>query len=491
MEQKKAIVIGAGIGGLSAAIRLANKGYRVQVFDKNKQPGGKLTEFSLGEYRFDFGPSLFTMPQYVEDLFAISGKEPKEYFDYISLPESCRYFFPDGSKFIAPTDEYAFVQKASKIFNEPQQNIEKYFAYNKNIFNNAGRIFLNESMHKLSTFFSLDAMKSVAQSYVIELFRSMNTANEKAFTNKKLIQLFNRYATYNGSSPYKAPAMLNSISVLEHLYGTYFPKGGMSSISQAMYDLGKELGVQYEFDTKVDEIIYSGKQISGVKLNNEVIKADLVICNMDVSLAYERLLPKLKSPAIYTKREKSSSAVIFYWGVNQTFDQLGLHNIFFTKDYPEEFRHLFVEKDQYDDPTIYINITSKHHPSDAPVGAENWFVMVNAPADDGQNWEKTTERLKKKVIKKLNEQLGVNLDELIKEERVVSPPEIESFTLSHKGALYGSSSNSWLSAFFRHPNFSGKIKGLYFVGGSVHPGGGIPLCLLSSKIATSLIPDVD
>lgn len=488
MSGKNAIVIGAGIGGLAAAVRLSAAGYNVTVFDKNEQPGGKLTEFQLGAYRFDFGPSLFTMPEYVDELFTLAGKNPKDYFEYFSLDESCRYFYPDGQQFFAPTDGEIFAQKASEAFNEPKNNILKYFKYNRNIFGNAGRIFLTKSMHKLKTFLSLDALKSVGQSYVIEMFRSMNAANEKAFTSPKLIQLFNRYATYNGSSPYKAPAMLNSISVLEHLYGTYFPVGGMSNISNAIYRLGKELGVKYHFNEEVLDIHYSQNQVTGVKTTKRNIEAKLVMSNMDVSFTYDKLLPEVKKPALYTEREKSSSAIIFYWGVKKDFSQLGLHNIFFAENYPAEFHDLFENKNIHlADPTIYINITSKHHPTDAPEGGSNWFVMINAPADFGQDWAAMQTRLRQNIIEKLSKHLNENIEELIEEERIVDPTEIESFTLSHKGALYGTSSNNWLNAFFRHPNFSSKLEGLYFVGGSVHPGGGIPLCLLSAKITTALV----
>lgn len=484
---KKAVVIGAGIGGLSSAIRLAVKGVEVVVFDKNDRAGGKLTDFSLGNYRFDFGPSLFTMPQYVEELFILAGKDPKAYFSYKSLDEACRYFYPDGTQFTAPTDTEKFTKEAAKVFDVEEHSIRKYFNYNGKIFNKAGRIFLTKSMHKLKTFLSLDALNSVMQAYTRELFRSMNSANVKALKDPRLVQLFNRYATYNGSSPYKAPAMLNSISILEHLHGTYFPEGGMYNITNALYRLACELGVVFEFNQLVTEIVTEGKDIRGVKVNETHISSDIVVSNMDVNFTYKRLLGGQSLPYLQRDHEKSSSAVIFYWGIRKEFKQLGLHNIFFTKDYPGEFDTIFNKKQLSSDPTVYINITSVYNTGDAPANGANWFVMVNAPSDIGQDWDSMIESLRSNVLDKLSDQLGEDVSFLIEEEYVADPRVIQEKTLSHKGALYGSSSNHWLSAFLRHPNFSPSHNGLYFVGGSVHPGGGIPLCLLSAKIADELM----
>ncbi len=486
--EKKVIVIGSGIGGLAAAIRMAIKGYDVSVIEKNNGPGGKLTMFKLGAYRFDFGPSLFTMPEYVEELFLLAGKEPSKYFDYLKLDEACRYFYPDGSQFFAPTDAKSFAEFASDHFDVEIEKINKYFAYNQKIFEESGHIFLNNSMHKLKTFMNREAIKSTMQSYVIELFRSMNTANVKSLEHPKLVQLFNRYATYNGSSPYKAPAMLNSISVLEHLYGTYFPRGGMYSITNALYKLALDLGVTFTFNRKVDQILIAKRRAYGVTIGKEEIIADKIISNMDVTFTYESLLSKSKFKHAKGK-EKSSSAVIFYWGIKKKFQQLGLHNIFFAENYNKEFDDIFKKKVLHEDPTIYINNSSFHNLEDAPKGCANWFVMINAPADFGQDWEDQLITLKNNVLSKLSQTLGEDIASLIEEERIVTPKIIESQTLSHKGALYGSSSNHWLTAFLRHPNFSRKLKGLYFVGGSVHPGGGIPLCLLSAKITTSLIDE--
>jgi len=188
------------------------------------------------------------------------------------------------------------------------------------------------------------------------------------------------------------------------------------------------------------------------------------------------------APQKLLKQQKSSSAIIFYWGIKSSFDELDLHNIFFTGDYQEEFGHLFRSKTLTEDPTVYINITSKYRKEDAPEGGENWFTMINAPHNVGQDWDQLIDDARANILKKLNRLLRRDVASLIEVEEVLDPRTIESKTSSSQGALYGNSSNNKFSAFLRHPNVSRKIKGLYFCGGSVHPGGGIPMALSSAKI---------
>ena len=308
------------------------------------------------------------------------------------------------------------------------------------------------------------------------------------FTNPKTVQLFNRYATYNGSNPYQAPGMLTLIPHLEHTEGTFYPKGGMISITQALYQLAVKKGVQFTFGTAVDRIIQHQGKVLGVVVDQENVFADVVVSNMDVYFTYKNLLCNEKKAAAVLQQERSSSAFIFYWGVQQEFSQLELHNIFFSENYQAEFNALFVTKQSYPDPTIYINITSKCEPGiQAPAGKENWFVMVNAPANMGQDWESYRAIYRKAIIEKLNRILKTDLEPLIEAEDFLSPVMIENKTASYMGSLYGTSSNSKMAAFLRHPNFTDQIKGLYFVGGSVHPGGGIPLCLHSAEIMSELV----
>ena len=485
--KKKCVVIGAGVAGLATAIRLSQQNYAVTVFEANAYPGGKLSAFTMGEYRFDAGPSLFTMPHFVDELFSLCGEDPTAHFNYIKKEEACRYFWEDGTALVAHSKTDAFATEVETKLGVPKKTLLAYLAKAKKKYDLTEKLFLQQSLHRWSTYFSLDTLKALWHIQSMEIGKSLDQVNREQLQEPHLVQLFNRFATYNGSSPYQTPGIMSLIQHLESHYGTFLPQGGMEQISQSLYRLAQRQGVQFHFDQKVDEILVANKKAVGVRVGTTKHAADCVVSNMDVFPTYKHLLPTQKMPKNVAREERSSSAVIFYWGIKKTFPQLDLHNIFFSDDYPAEFRAIFETKELYDDPTVYVNITSKNEKKDAPEGGENWFVMINAPADHGQDWDALTDKLREKVLAKLSRQLGVELSAYIEEETVMRPPEIQAKTQSHLGALYGSSSNNKMAAFLRHPNFSKKINGLFFCGGSVHPGGGIPLCLLSAKIVSEQI----
>ena len=485
---KKVIVIGSGIAGLAVSIRLALKGYNVQVFEQNSYPGGKLSSFSIKDYRFDAGPSLFTMPHLVTELFKLAGEDVKNYFEFSKKEIACNYFWQDGTSFTAYGERKKFLKEVEKIFDEPQYNVDKYLKKAKKKYDLTSSLFLEQSLHKLKTFISLDTLKALFQLKTFELHKSLHQANTQSFSSPHLIQLFDRYATYNGSDPYQTSGIMTLIQHLESAYGTFVPKKGMVSITESLFGLAKRLGVKFSFETGVKEIKVKLGVVSGIKTNSGSFSSDYVISNMDVFHTYKKLLPNEIPPINRLKQERSSSAVIFYWGIKQSFPDLDLHNIFFSKNYKKEFQAIFKDRTVSEDPTIYINITSKEVVGDAPKGCENWFIMINTPADHGQDWTQIVNRLRSHIITNISKRLNVDLKNLIVCEEVLTPPDIESKTQSYMGALYGASSNDTMAAFLRHPNFSNRIKNLYFCGGSVHPGGGIPLCLLSAKIVDELIP---
>ncbi|MEL0240094.1 MAG: FAD-dependent oxidoreductase, partial [Flavobacteriaceae bacterium] len=246
-------------------------------------------------------------------------------------------------------------------------------------------------------------------------------------------------------------------------------------------------GVQFRFDEKVTRIDLHKGQVIGLSTAKGSYPFDIVVSNMDVVPTYRKLLTGIKAPEKTIAQERSSSALIFYWGIQKTFKELDLHNIFFSDSYEEEFNCIFREKTLSEDPTVYVNISSKHTPSDAPEGRENWFVMINAPGNYGQDWEALIELSRERILNKLSLLLGENIKELIETEFVWDPRGIEAKTDSFLGALYGAASNDRMAAFLRHPNRAPQISNLYFCGGSVHPGGGIPLCVQSGKIVSELI----
>ena len=371
--------------------------------------------------------------------------------------------------------------------NEDPQVVLKYLQQSKKLYENIGLLFLEHSLHRAKTWFHSRVFKAFLTLKLPYLFQSLHQYNSSKFSSPEAVQLFNRFATYNGSSPYKTPAMLSLIPHLEQNEGTFYPTGGMISITNALYQLALKKGVKFHFDSPVQKIVHDNGKVSGVEVNEQVYSAKIIVSNADVYFTYKNLLANLSMAKKVLKQERSSSAVIFYWGIKKKFPQLELHNIFFSKEYKNEFEYIFKEGKLSSDPTVYINITSKIQVDQSPEGKENWFVMVNAPANLGQNWEELKKALRENILLKLSRMLGEDIGAQIETEHTLDPIMIEQQTASYMGSLYGTSSNSKLAAFLRHANFTSAIKGLYFCGGSVHPGGGIPLCLKSAKIVSDLI----
>lgn len=476
------IVIGAGIAGIASAIRMACKGFQVTVLESNSYPGGKLSEFELDGYRFDAGPSLFTLPEQVEELFRLAGKNPSDYFHYTKLAVACHYFWEDGKRVKAYADLNKFAEEVEIQLGEPKENIRQALQKSSYIYEHLAPLFMHRSLHRWQTWLNAQALKCYLKLGKLGIFNTMNKANQDQFKQAKTVQLFNRYATYNGSNPYETPATLNIIPHLEFNIGAYFPNKGMYDITNSLYKLAQDLGVSFIFNTKVDEILVTDKKVTGVKTAQNSYAADLVINNMDMVNAYKTILRKQKQPEKLLNQPKSSSALIFYWGIKHNFKELDLHNILFSENYQDEFDHIFNKGTIYHDPTVYINITSVYKKDDAPEGCMNWFTMINVPNNQGQDWDKMIIQARTSIIEKVNRILGTDIQSLIEVEEILEPRTIESRTSSANGALYGNSSNNRYAAFLRHANFSSDIENLYFVGGSVHPGGGIPLCLLSAKI---------
>ena len=479
-------IVGAGIAGLAASIRAAVAGHKVTVFEVNSYPGGKLTAFEKQGYRFDAGPSLFTMPQYVDDLFILAGENPADHFKYIRLDPVCNYFWEDGTNLSAHADKKKFSTEAAKKLNVPADYVLSSLQDSADKYEANGRIFLEKSLHKWSTWLNIPVFKALLKIHKYDLFSSINSVNERLVKHPKLVQLFNRFATYNGSDPYRAPGLLTIIPHFEHHIGAYYPENGMHSITKAVYELALRLGVTFHFNTRVEEILTKNKVIYGLRTEEKTYPFDKLICNMDVFFAYKKLLPNHAKPNRILQQERSTSAIIFYWGIKKIFPQLAMHNLFFSDDYRGEFKYL-KEGKVAKDVSIYVNLTTEHTPSDAPEGCQNWFVMINVPSQSADSEPLDIDDLREHAIAKLSRMLGEPIKPLIEMEEILSPQEIESRTQSHQGSLYGTASNKPLSAFLRHPNFSNEVKGLYFCGGSVHPGGGIPLCLLSAKIAVELL----
>jgi phytoene desaturase len=478
----KVAVIGSGIGGLAAAVRMAALGFDVDLFEQNEIAGGKLSEIVMSDYRFDTGPSLFTLPEQINELYYICGIPIKDNLNYGQLEVVCRYFYNEDLYIDSFSDPDRFATEVEEKTGEPAVNVLKFLKRSSLIYDLTKDVFIFRSFHDWRTFFSKTFLKSAANWWKLDPLSTMKKSTERAFRSNEVRKLFNRYATYNGSNPYTAPATLNVISHLEHNLGAYFPDMGMYQIVKSLVALGENMNVKYHFNTRVEKVILSKNQVNGIIADGKELAYDLVISDVDVYSFYRNLLHDKKMLNRLSKHELSTSAIVFYWGINKSFPRLKLHNILFAEDYKAEFDHIWKIKDIYHDPTVYIFISSKHVKTDAPDGCENWFVMINTPAMTSLGEHDKVQQVRRHIINKINRLFNTDIEKAIVCESITTPKTLEERTLSFQGAIYGSSSNNKFAAFNRHPNFRKKTRGLYFTGGSVHPGGGIPLCLASAKI---------
>lgn len=481
-ETMNCAIIGSGIAGLASAIRLRVKGHEVDVFESNAHAGGKLNEKQINGYRFDLGPSVFTMPHLVDELFALAGKDPRHYFSYTKLDTTFNYFFEDGLNLIAFADPKKF---AKEIATKTIDTEERFFQYLEDVaikYNITNEVFSENSLHKRRNYFKKKFISGVLNFGKIDAFKSMKAGHQQFFNDPHLVQLFDYYASFVGSNPLVAPATLNLIAHLVLNVGVYIPNDGMYAIIQALVKLAEDVGVKFHYNTFVEEILVSKKRVTGIKARGQEMLYDRVVSNMDVYFTYHKLLPHEKRPLRILRQAKSSSGIAFYWGVKGVQSNLDLHTMLFSNDELREYTTVFKEKNISDDPSVYICITSKKIPQDAPPGNENWFVLITAPNDQGQDWDEIVMRTRKNVLAKIKRMLSIDVEANLEFEEVLTPPLIRDRYGSAFGAIFGNSSNNKFAAFYRHPNFTRKIKGLYFTGGSVHPGAGIPMCLNSAKI---------
>lgn len=485
-DKKKVRVIGSGVGGLATAVRLAHRGYDVTVYEKNTYIGGKVSPIEKDGFFWGFGASLFTFPELLNEVFILCGRNPSDYYTYHRVDPVCHYFYEDGTQISSYAEPKKFAEEVEAKTGETASHITDYLKRIEGIYESTKDIFLHKSLHKLSTYLTVQTLRAIANILDIGIHKTLHRANEQSFADTRVVQLFDHYATYNGSDPYVAPSTLSVIAHPEYGRGAYILDGGMPDLTRSLHKLALELGVKFRTDVMVDSIEVEGDKATGVRVNGTLHEADLVVSNMDVYYTYTKLMPDQKAPKRTLTQTMSSSVIVFYWGIRGSFPEVDLHNIFFSKDYAVEFEEMRQGKVP-EDPTIYLFNSSKYQPRHAPEGCENWFILINVPHEAGQDWASIILQAKRNIIAKINRALGKDIEPLIVSETINYPKNIEEKTLSYLGSIYGASSNDKFSAFLRHPNFSRRISNLYFCGGSVHPGSGVPLCLLSAKIVDELI----
>ena len=483
------LIVGAGIGGLSAAIRLASAGQQVLVLEQNERVGGKMSEIYADGFRWDTGPSVITMRHVFEDLFASAGRRMDDYLTLRPVDPLTRYFYPDGTVFDAVADRERMAANLRQIADE--RDVRGYFAYldyARRIHDVTGAAFIYNDPPTLGRL----ARTPLRDMPAVDPLRTMDGAIRSFVRSPKLRQLLGRFATYVGASPFLAPATLNVIAHVELSDGVWYPQDGVYSIAAAFERLARELGVEIRTGCRVERIETQRGTVTDVVLEGgERIAARAVIANVDVATVYEKLLPRegvnRQRVERLTNAEPSCSGFILLLGVEGESPALAHHNIFFSSDYRREFGDIFRRGVPPDEPTIYAAITSKTDPDHAPPGCENWFVLVNAPALDARfDWSANADAYRDRVLDRLAG-FGFDLRGRIRVERRLTPADLERLTGARRGALYGASSNDRFNALRRPHNRARDVRGLYFAGGTAHPGGGVPMVTLSGGVAARLL----
>jgi diapolycopene oxygenase len=487
--KKQVAVIGAGLGGLSAAISLAAEGFAVRVFEKNDKVGGKLNVRRMEGFTFDLGPSILTLPHIFRRLFERAGRRMEDYVQIEEVRPHWRNFFEDGLTFDLTPDRAAMEQELAKLSTDETRGFYEFLDYSKKIYDLTDKGYFArglESLSELVRFYG--PWRSLAG---FDVLHSVDGGVRRFVREPHLVEALDYFIKYVGSSPYDAPALLNLIPYVQFHYGLWYVKGGMYALGEALERLARELGVEFELNCEIAEILHQGGRAEAVRLaGGGRFPADLFVSNMEVIPAYEKLLGEgLSFLRSFKKFEPSCSGLVMHLGVNRRYPQLAHHNFFYSRDPRRHFQSVFRDLDLSEDPTIYLVAPCRSDPGQAPPGCDVIKVLPHIPhiRDEAPFQEADYKALRERVLIKLERMGLTDLRRHIVAEDFWTPEDIRRKYYSNKGAIYGVVSDRSKNLGFKAPRRSRKYRNLYFVGGSVNPGGGMPMVVLSGQLARDMI----
>lgn len=488
----RVVVIGAGVGGLAVAARLSVKGHSVTIIEQSDRVGGKLHTYRRNGYAFDTGPSLFTLPAVYRDLFLKTGKSLEESVDLQPVEPAFRYHFADGSSLVLPGVDPAKCADAIAALMGAQAG-EQWRAFMEragDMWRLTRQPFLQSPLNGFKSLLPLAKPKDVA---TIAPFTTLRALARKSFTDPRLVTLVDRYATYTGSDPRKAPAVLATVPYIEQLFGAWHIGGGLGTLADALRTRCDERGVDIRLNTLATEIRTSGNRVTGVVTHSgELLDADIVVSNSDARLTYNNLLADSEAKKPKIPGDPSLAGFVILLGLRGRTPGIAHHNVWFPRNYDLEFDSIFGKNPQpVDDPAIYV--CSPDDPLMRPnPETEAWFVLVNAPRHDSSNksgvdWDAPGLRdsYANQILATLAAR-GTDIRDRIEFMEIMTPADLERSAMAPGGSIYGTSSNGVNAAFNRPANQS-PIDGLYLVGGSSHPGGGLPLVGMGAEITAELI----
>jgi phytoene desaturase len=490
MKSKSVAIIGAGVGGISAAIHLASHGLNVTVYEKNPNPGGRCDWIERDGHHFDIGPTLMVMPRVYEAEFAAMGSSMTSLLDLQQVDPTYHLVFDDGSQLALTSDLQSLRNQLESIQPGAFQGFLRYQEEGKRHYQVAMDKLVNREFRRFTDFFSLG---NIPLLYKVKPLVKHYANMSAYFKNPRLKTAFTFQDVYMGLSPFEAPATFSMMPYTEHTHGVWYPKGGMYSIVEALMTLAREAGVEFAFDTTVERINVNRTRASGLDLeHNQHINPDIILANADLPYVYTELLPKDDQAERISHKRFSCSVISFYWGVDKPYGILGPHTLFLADDYHQNFESIIDKLDIPANPSLYIHAPVRLDPSMAPQGEDTLIAIVpvgHLSENGGQDWGNRTDLARAHVFRRLAT-LGItDLKEHIKFEITLTPLSWHKRYNLLKGSTHGLSHNLTQLAYFRPSNQHPRYRNLYFVGASTHPGTGLPTAMVSGRLVARLILD--
>lgn len=487
---KKVIIIGAGVAGLSTAIRLQSQGYHVEIIEKENNVGGKMNQIKGGGFTFDLGPTIVMMPDVYREVFKVAGKNPDDYLEMTKVDPMYSLAYSEDEIIRINND---LVDLTKYLEDISEDDAAGFLAYLADIYKRyliAKNNFIERPFRGPRDFFTPAMLYKALQ---LKTFNSAHASIAKFVKDERIQKMLAFQTLYIGISPYNGPSIYTIIPMIEMLYGIWFIKGGMYGMATAMERLFLELGGKITLNTAVDHILITNKKAHGVMVNGQQQLADYVVCNADFPYAMKNLVTDIPSKGKYTdakieKMQYSCSCFMMYLGIDRKLDMLDLHNIVFAKDFDGNIADIF-EGNLPEDPSLYLYTPAKMDSSLAPAGQEALYVLVPVPELKTGKFEWTEELISQyrdQILKIVSQRTGVlDIADHIIFEKIMTPEDFKTRFNAHHGATFGLAPTLAQSNYFRPHNKSNSCENLYFTGSSVHPGAGVPIVLTSAKLTAS------
>jgi len=488
-ESRTAVIIGSGIGGITTSIFLAKSGYSVTVLEKNSSPGGRCSQLVREGHRFDLGATMLLMPGIYRDVFKSLGLDLEEKVEMTPLETLYRIYFDSGDVIDFTTDEKKMEAQLEKIEPGSFKRSQDYVAKGYKIFQLSMKQLIGRNFYNI---FQFATPANIPLLFKIKAFTSHFKYTRRFFTHPHLLMAYTFQNIYVGQSPFNSPALFSMVPAAELTEGSFFPKGGMYGIAEALINTAESAGVKFLYNTPVKQIMTSGKKATGVMLDDgEKISTDLVVANADLPYVYRSLLPDKRASARLERMKYSCSAICFHWGLDKVYSQIGHHSVFLSDGFRKGLDRIFRDKSVSDNPSFYVHAPTRSDSGAAPENQDSLSVIVatgHLEKGAGQDWDKLKDSVRSAVIKRLKQHGLDDIEEHIKFEIVYSPETWEKACNISKGSVFGSlGHNIFQMGYFRPHNRHDKYKNLYFVGGSTHPGNGVPNVLISARLVSERI----